>query len=51
MATKVVATATVRAVKKRLLPTRAALTLTPSAVIRIKSLLQDREECKSWMKR
>ncbi|CAH1992724.1 unnamed protein product [Acanthoscelides obtectus] len=45
MATKVVATATVRAVKKRLLPTRAALTLTPSAVIRIKSLLQDREEC------
>nr|CAI5820785.1 unnamed protein product [Callosobruchus analis] len=45
MATKTIATATVRAVKKRLLPTRAALTLTPSAVNRIKNLLSDREEC------
>nr|CAH7719708.1 unnamed protein product [Callosobruchus chinensis] len=45
MATKTIATATVRAVKKRLLPTRAALTLTPSAVNRIKNLLNDREEC------
>ncbi|VEN42874.1 unnamed protein product [Callosobruchus maculatus] len=45
MATKTIATATVRAVKKRLLPTRAALTLTPSAIHRIKNLLKDREEC------
>ncbi|CAH1644213.1 unnamed protein product [Spodoptera littoralis] len=31
MATKTIASATVRAVKKRLLPSRAALVLTPSA--------------------
>ncbi|KAH8396315.1 hypothetical protein KR222_008111 [Zaprionus bogoriensis] len=43
MATRVVATATVRAVKgRKILPTRAALTLTPAAVQRIKSLLQDK---------
>ncbi|XP_030381518.1 iron-sulfur cluster assembly 1 homolog, mitochondrial [Scaptodrosophila lebanonensis] len=42
MATRVVATATVRAVKgRKLIPTRAALTLTPAAVNRIKVLLQD----------
>ncbi|XP_023161999.1 iron-sulfur cluster assembly 1 homolog, mitochondrial [Drosophila hydei] len=45
MATRVVATATVRAVKgRKLIPTRAALTLTPAAVNRIKSLLQDKPE-------
>ncbi|XP_018614431.1 iron-sulfur cluster assembly 1 homolog, mitochondrial [Scleropages formosus] len=38
--------ATVRAVSKRkLLPTRAALTLTPSAVNKIKYLLQNKPEC------
>ncbi|XP_005187161.1 iron-sulfur cluster assembly 1 homolog, mitochondrial [Musca domestica] len=45
MATKVVATATVRALKgRKLLPTRAALTLTPSAVQRIKDLLKGQPE-------
>ncbi|XP_004519215.1 iron-sulfur cluster assembly 1 homolog, mitochondrial [Ceratitis capitata] len=45
MSTKVVATATVRALKgRKLLPTRAALTLTNSAVKRIKELLQDKPE-------
>ncbi|XP_055907789.1 iron-sulfur cluster assembly 1 homolog, mitochondrial [Eupeodes corollae] len=45
MATKVVATATVRALKgRKLLPTRAALTLTPSAVQRIKELLSKQPE-------
>jgi len=44
--TKVVATATVKGVKgKRLIPTRAALSLTPSAVNRLKELLQGREGC------
>ncbi|XP_014095451.1 iron-sulfur cluster assembly 1 homolog, mitochondrial [Bactrocera oleae] len=46
MSTKVVATATVRALKgRKLLPTRAALTLTNSAVNRIKELLKDKPEC------
>ncbi|XP_058448723.1 iron-sulfur cluster assembly 1 homolog, mitochondrial [Malaya genurostris] len=44
MASKVVATATVRAVKKKLLPTRAALILTPAAVSRIKHLLAGKNE-------
>lgn len=45
MATKVVATATVRALKgRKLLPTRAALTLTPSAIQRIKELLAQQPE-------
>ncbi|EDW05823.1 iron-sulfur cluster assembly 1 homolog, mitochondrial [Drosophila mojavensis] len=45
MATRVVATATVRAVKgRKLIPTRAALTLTPAAVNRIKSLLQNKPD-------
>ncbi|XP_030757039.1 iron-sulfur cluster assembly 1 homolog, mitochondrial isoform X3 [Sitophilus oryzae] len=44
MATKTVATATVRAVKRKLLPTRQALILTPSAVNRIKELLKDKTE-------
>ncbi|XP_023340787.1 iron-sulfur cluster assembly 1 homolog, mitochondrial-like [Eurytemora carolleeae] len=35
------ATATVRAVKRRLIPTKAALSLTPSAVNRVKLLLKD----------
>jgi len=43
---KVIGTATVKAVKgKRLIPTRAALTLTPSAVQRIKKLLESKPEC------
>ncbi|CAO1421348.1 unnamed protein product [Diamesa hyperborea] len=44
MATKSIATATVRAVKRKLLPMRAALTLTPSAVSRVKSLLEGKNE-------
>ncbi|XP_018574160.1 iron-sulfur cluster assembly 1 homolog, mitochondrial [Anoplophora glabripennis] len=44
MAAKSVATATVRAVKRKLLPTRAALVLTPSAVNQIKSILKDKNE-------
>ncbi|XP_018328142.1 iron-sulfur cluster assembly 1 homolog, mitochondrial [Agrilus planipennis] len=45
MAAKSVATATVRAVKnRRLLPTRAALLLTPSAVNRVKELLNGKKE-------
>ncbi|XP_065084891.1 iron-sulfur cluster assembly 1 homolog, mitochondrial [Ochlerotatus camptorhynchus] len=44
MASKVVATATVRAVKRKLLPTRAALTLTPAAVNRVKQLLDGKPE-------
>ncbi|XP_057214876.1 iron-sulfur cluster assembly 1 homolog, mitochondrial isoform X1 [Triplophysa rosa] len=40
-----IARATVRAVSKRtILPTRAALTLTPSAVSKVKQLLQDKPE-------
>ncbi|KFB40575.1 AGAP002730-PA-like protein [Anopheles sinensis] len=45
MASKIVATATVRAVKHRkLLPMRAALSLTPAAVNRIKQLLDGKTE-------
>lgn len=45
MATKVIATATVKAVKgRKLIPTRAALSLTPAAVSRIKELLQGKSE-------
>uniref|UniRef100_A0A2M4AXA9 Iron-sulfur cluster assembly 1 homolog, mitochondrial n=1 Tax=Anopheles triannulatus TaxID=58253 RepID=A0A2M4AXA9_9DIPT len=45
MASKIVATATVRAVKNRkLLPARAALSLTPAAVNRIKQLLDGKTE-------
>ncbi|XP_065169574.1 iron-sulfur cluster assembly 1 homolog, mitochondrial [Atheta coriaria] len=45
MATKSLATATVRAVKHRkLLPTRAALVLTQSAVNRVKEILQGRND-------
>lgn len=43
MATKVVATATVRAINRKLLPTRAAIVLTPAAVNRIKELLSGQE--------
>ena len=43
---KTAATATVRAVKRRpLIPTRAALTLTPSAVDRVKSLVTESPGC------
>ncbi len=34
-----------RAVKRRLIPTRAALTLTPSAVERVRSLVQENPAC------
>ncbi|XP_055693202.1 iron-sulfur cluster assembly 1 homolog, mitochondrial [Lutzomyia longipalpis] len=44
MSTKVVATATVRAINRKLLPTRAALVLTPAAVKRIKTLLEGKNE-------
>ncbi|KAF7266966.1 hypothetical protein GWI33_019750 [Rhynchophorus ferrugineus] len=44
MATKTVATATVRAVKRKLLPTRQALILTPAAVSRIRELLANKNE-------
>jgi iron-sulfur cluster assembly accessory protein len=43
---KSAATATVRAVKRRsLIPTRAALTLTPSAVTRVKELIKPQQNC------
>ncbi|XP_053976782.1 iron-sulfur cluster assembly 1 homolog, mitochondrial [Hylaeus anthracinus] len=45
MASTVVASATVRAVKgRKIFSTRAALTLTPTAVKKIKELLQDKAE-------
>ncbi|XP_060526982.1 iron-sulfur cluster assembly 1 homolog, mitochondrial [Cylas formicarius] len=44
MATKTVATATVRAVKRKLIPSRAALILTPAAVNRVKELLKGKTE-------
>nr|XP_046197506.1 iron-sulfur cluster assembly 1 homolog, mitochondrial-like [Oncorhynchus gorbuscha]XP_046197677.1 iron-sulfur cluster assembly 1 homolog, mitochondrial-like [Oncorhynchus gorbuscha] len=45
MSASMVARATVRAVSKRkILATRAALTLTPSAVNRIRNLLEDKPE-------
>lgn len=43
MATKTIASATVRAVKKRVLPSRAALVLTPSAVKKIKDIMAKEE--------
>ncbi|CAH1113718.1 unnamed protein product [Psylliodes chrysocephalus] len=43
MATKHLATATVRAVQRKLLPTRAALYLTPSAITKIKDILKDKQ--------
>ncbi|KAI5643807.1 iron-sulfur cluster biosynthesis domain-containing protein [Phthorimaea operculella] len=39
MATKTIASATVRAVKKRILPSRQALVLTPSAVSKVKEIM------------
>ncbi|XP_013187476.1 iron-sulfur cluster assembly 1 homolog, mitochondrial [Amyelois transitella] len=48
MATKAVASATVRAVKKRVLPSRAALVLTPSAVNKIKEIMA-KEEAKGFL--
>uniref|UniRef100_A0A0K8TNH6 Iron-sulfur cluster assembly 1 homolog, mitochondrial n=1 Tax=Tabanus bromius TaxID=304241 RepID=A0A0K8TNH6_TABBR len=44
MTTKVVATATVRAINRKLIPTRAALILTPAAVKRIRELLHEKPE-------
>ncbi|CAG9115410.1 hypothetical protein JYU34_016495 [Plutella xylostella] len=43
MATKSIASATVRAVKRRVLPSRAALVLTPTAVSKIKELMTKKE--------
>ncbi|GBP98548.1 Iron-sulfur cluster assembly 1 homolog, mitochondrial [Eumeta japonica] len=48
MATKSVASATVRAVKKRILPSRAALVLTSSAVNKIKNIMSN-EEAKGFI--
>lgn len=48
MATKTIASATVRAVKKRILPSRAALTLTPSAVNKVKEIMA-KEEAKGFI--
>lgn len=48
MATKSIASATVRAVKKRILPSRAALILTPSAVSKIKEIMA-KEEAKGFI--
>jgi iron-sulfur cluster assembly protein len=43
---KTAATATVRAVKRRsLIPTRAALTLTPSAVAKVKQIVEHKPNC------
>ena len=43
---KTAATATVRAVKRRsLIPTRAALTLTPSAVSKVKQIVESKPNC------
>lgn len=44
MATKTIASATVRAVKKRILPSRAALVLTPSAVNKIKEIMAKEQD-------
>ncbi|KAL1491486.1 hypothetical protein ABEB36_012077 [Hypothenemus hampei] len=44
MAARTAATATVRAVKRKLQPTRQALILTPAAVNRVKELLRDKNE-------
>ncbi|XP_045764251.1 iron-sulfur cluster assembly 1 homolog, mitochondrial [Maniola jurtina] len=48
MATKSIASATVRAVKKRILPSRAALILTPSAVQKVKEIMS-KEEAKGFI--
>ncbi|VVC92868.1 iron-sulfur cluster assembly 1 homolog, mitochondrial [Leptidea sinapis] len=43
MATKTIASATVRAVKKRVLPSRAALVLTPTAIEKVKEIMSKQE--------
>lgn len=48
MATKTIASATVRAVKKRMLPSRTALILTPSAVQKVKEIMS-KEEAKGYI--
>ncbi|GLG98674.1 Iron-sulfur cluster assembly 1 homolog, mitochondrial [Gryllus bimaculatus] len=46
MASKIIASATVKAVKgRKILPTRAALVLTPNAVEKIKQILSARSDC------
>ncbi|KAG5871333.1 hypothetical protein JTB14_034356 [Gonioctena quinquepunctata] len=42
MSTKTIATATVRAVQRKLIPSRAALVLTPAAINRIKDILKEK---------
>lgn len=48
MSAKTIASATVRAVKKRVLPSRAALVLTPSAVQKVKELM-GKEDAKGFV--
>lgn len=48
MATRTIASATVRAVKKRVLPSRAALVLTPTAVQKVKEIMS-KEEAKGFI--
>lgn len=43
MSAKIIASATVRAVKKRVLPSRTALVLTPSAVQKVKEIMGKQE--------
>ncbi|XP_033215485.1 iron-sulfur cluster assembly 1 homolog, mitochondrial isoform X1 [Belonocnema kinseyi] len=46
MASRIAASATVRAVKgRRILPTRAALVLTPKAVNKVKEILNEKPDC------
>jgi iron-sulfur cluster assembly accessory protein len=42
---RIAAASCYRAVKRRLIPTRAALTLTPSAVERVRALVQEKPTC------
>lgn len=48
MTSKVIASATVRAVKKRVLPSRAALVLTSNAVQKVKEIMS-KEEAKGFI--
>lgn len=48
MSAKTIASATVRAVKKRILPSRAALVLTPSAVEKVKEIMA-KEDAKGFI--
>ncbi|KOB65319.1 putative mitochondrial fe-s cluster biosynthesis protein isa2 [Operophtera brumata] len=48
MSAKIIASATVRAVKKRVLPSRAALVLTPTAVQKVKEIMA-KEDSKGFI--